>query len=98
MTGAATIVFGSDDELLPALLSPAVATVAVFVGDVPAPPVTLPVNVFVVPAFGAMAFEFVHATATATAQLQPVPVPDTNVITAGNVSLTVIGPVVAVLP
>src|SRR5262245_24115914 len=99
MTGAGFTVVGSDDELLPVLVSPVVATVAVLVtlGTAAAP--TLTVNVIVLVALAASGPALVQVTTWPTAeQGQPVPVPDTNVSPVGKVSPIVIVPVVSVLP
>src|SRR5438552_2180023 len=85
--------------MLQVLVSPVVEKIAVFVTLGTAPAATLTVNVIVLLAVAANGPAFVQVTTCSTAeQLQPVPVPDTNPSPAGNVSLTVIVPVVAVLP
>src|SRR5215471_6749094 len=92
-------VVGSEDELFAPFESPVVETVAVLItlGTAAAP--TLTVNVIVVGALTASGPLFVHVTACwAAPQVQPCPVPDTNPSPVGRVSLTVIAPVVGVLP
>src|SRR5438105_1508983 len=99
ITGAAFTVVKSDDELFPVLVSPAVETLAVLVTLGTAPAATLTVSVILLLAVATKGPAFVQVTTCATAeQLQPVPVPDTNPSPVGYVSLTVIVPVVAVLP
>ena len=98
MVGMFTVV-GFDDELFPVFVSPEVDTLAVLVTLGTAPAATLTVNVIVLLALAANGPAFVQVTTCATAeQLKPPPVPDTNPSPVGNVSLTVIVPVVAVLP
>jgi hypothetical protein len=77
-----------------------VETLAVLVtlGIAAAPTLTVKVMVLL-PLLPAMGPAFVQVTTCALAeQLQPVPVPETKPRPVGNVSLTVIAPVVAVLP
>jgi hypothetical protein len=100
ITGAGFTVVRSEEELLAALLSPVVETLAVLVtlGIAAAPTLTVKVMVLL-PLLPAMGPAFVQVTTCALAeQLQPVPVPETKPRPVGNVSLTVIAPVVAVLP
>ena len=99
MTGAGFTVVTSDDVLFALFVSPVVATVAVFVTLGTAAAATLTVNVIVLVAFDANGPAFVHVTTCTTAlQVQPWPVPDTKANPAGNVSLTVIAPVVGIVP
>ena len=59
----------------------------------------LTVSVIVLTPVEAIDPEFAHVTTWPTApQLQPEPLPDTKLKPAGNVSVTVIAPVVEVLP
>ena len=99
ITGVGFTVVGSDDELFAPFVSPVVDTVAVFITLGTAAAATLTVNVIVLMALAANGPAFVHVTTCPAAlQFQPWPVPDTKPSPAGNVSLTVIAPVVGVLP
>src|ERR1700739_2055291 len=100
ITGAGFTVVRSEEELLAALLSPVVETLAVLVTEGTAAAPTLTVRVMVLLAlFPARGPAFVQVTTCALAeQLHPVPVPETKPSPLGSVSLTVIAPVVAVLP
>ena len=100
ITGAAFTVVRSEELLFPALVSFAVETLAVLVTEGTAAAATLTVNVIdpaAVPAPSGPAFVQV-TTCTAAVQLHPVPTPDTNPNPVGNVSVTVIAPVVAPFP
>src|SRR5215467_5045885 len=95
----AVIVVRSDAVLLAALLSPLVDTLAVLVTEGTAAAATLTVRVIVLLPFAPMGPAFVQVTTcTAAVQLHPVPTPDTNPNPAGNVSVTVIAPVVGAVP
>src|SRR5215471_2779826 len=92
-------VVGSEDELFAPFASPVVETVAVLITLGTAAAATLTVNVIALGAFTASGPLFVHVTTCRAApQVQPVPVPDTKPSPVGSVSLTVITPVVGVLP
>src|SRR5262245_31733784 len=92
-------VVGSEDELFAPFASPVVETVAVLVTLGTAPAATLTVNVIVLEALAASGPLFVHvATCSAALQVQPVPNTVTTPSPVGSVSLTVIVPVVGVLP
>jgi len=99
----AVMVVGSFEELLAALLSLGVATLAVLVTGELASAVALTVTVRVmVLALGAPMLigpGFVQVTTCPAAlQVQLVPAPLTNPSPAGSVSVTVIAPVVAAVP
>src|SRR5438552_12997266 len=99
ITGAAFTVLHSFPTRRSSDLSPVVETLAVLVTLGTAPAATLTVNVIVLLPVAANGPASVQVTTRATGeQLQPVPVPDTNPSPGGNVSLSVIVPVVAALP
>src|SRR5438552_2722084 len=99
ITGAAFTVLHSFPTRRSSDLSPVVETLAVLVTLGTAPAATLTVSVIVLQAGTAHVSTLVTRTTCITAEpLQPVPVPDTNPSPVGNVSLTVMVPVVAVLP
>ena len=100
VTGVGFTVVTSEEELLAALLSPAVDTLAVLVTEGTAAAPTLTVRVMLlVSLFPASGPAFVQVTTCALAeQLHPVPVPLTKPSPVGSVSLTVIAPLVCVLP
>src|SRR5439155_81796 len=99
ITGAAFTVVKSDDELFPVLVSPVVETLAVLVTLGTAPAATLTVSVIVLLAVAANGPAFVQVTPCATAAFPTRLSFDlTNPSPVGNVSLTVMVPVVAVLP
>src|ERR1700746_2378295 len=100
ITGAGFTVVRSEEELLAALLSPVVDTLAVLVtlGTAAAPTLTVKV-MLLLPLFPAMGPAFVQVTTCAlAARLHTVPVPLTKPSPVGSVSVTVIPPVVAVFP
>src|SRR5205085_1004317 len=92
-------VVGSLSELLFALLSSEVATVAVLVTAGTAAAETPTVSVIMLEAVGINVPAFVQVTFCPTAeQLQPVPVPETKLKPVGNGSVTVMRPIVLHAP